>query len=94
MFWSKEPTLLEMETDRAVFSLKNHPVHSQEYAKALNHVQALHAMKMAEKPSTRVSADTWVAAGANLLGILMIIHTEHLNPITSKALSFVLRPRI
>ena len=39
----------------------------------------------------RVSPDTMLMAGANLLGILMIVGHERANVVTSKAMSFVTR---
>lgn len=41
----------------------------------------------------RVSLDTWVIVGANLLGILVIIGYERTNVLTSKALSFLSKLR-
>jgi len=43
---------------------------------------------MQETPD-RVSYDTMVATAANLVGIALIIRHEHVNVITSKAMSFV-----
>ena len=86
---NKRPeTHIEVALERALSELANKPVDSAEYAKILAHVEKLHRMKEEGKPDS-VKKDTWVLAGANLVGILLIINHEHLNPITTKAMSFV-----
>jgi hypothetical protein len=94
MFISRERPETELESayDKALHALDNHQVDSDEYAKILGRVSELHKMKESEKPST-VSKDTQALIAANLAGILMIIAHERVNVITSKALSFVQRPR-
>lgn len=89
----KYKRLIESELETTVRALKTHTVISEEYAKTLNVVERLHEMLEEEKPSS-VSKDALFAVGANLLGILMIIKHENVNVITSKALSFVIRPRV
>ena len=92
MFSTREPTHLEIEVDRAVRELKNHPIGSEEYVKTLDSIVKLHKMKEEEKPKF-VSRDTLVLVGANLLGIMMIIRHEHMNVITSRAMNMVIKPR-
>ena len=96
MFDSKEmprhQRLIEGELERTLIHLKGEMVNSEEFAKTLNLVERLNGMMDRQKPST-VSKDTLVVVGANLLGIILIIKHEHVNVITSKALSFVMRPR-
>lgn len=65
---------------------------SEEYGTLLERLQKLHKLKTEER-SSRVSPDTVLLATTNLIGIFMIIRHEDLNVITSKALSFVQRPR-
>jgi hypothetical protein len=81
-------TTLENATERALKKLDHLEVTSKEYGEVLDRVSKLHKMKEEEKPSS-VSKDTLIKAGANLLGILMIIHHEQVNFIGSKALPFV-----
>lgn len=89
---TREPTLLELEVDRAVRELKNHPIGSDEYVRTLDAIVKLHKMKEEEKPKF-VSRDTLAIVGANLLGIVMIIRHEHMNVITSRAMNMVIKPR-
>jgi hypothetical protein len=89
---NKEPTLLEREFDRALRALSTCEVGSQEYVKTLDVISTLHTVKKDHKPSS-VSRDTLAIVAANLLGILMIIKHEDLNPITSRAMNLVMKPR-
>lgn len=93
MFKSWKSSLLEEEIDRATRELKNHPIGSEDYVRALDQVVKLHKMLEEEKSST-VSKDTLAVVGANLLGIIMILAHEWTGPITSKALSFIIRPKL
>jgi len=96
MFAKEKPKyqlLLESELEQSIRILRNHQTGSEEYEKTLRCVERLHDMIDEEKHST-VSKDVLASVGANLLGILMIIKHESVNVISSKALSFVIRPRI
>lgn len=89
---TKEPTLLETATDKALLALDKKEVASTDYNKILDVVSTLHKMKTAER-ANRVSADTMAIVGANLLGIIMIIRYEHANVITSRAMNMVQKLR-
>ncbi|HEY7162326.1 MAG TPA: hypothetical protein VH815_13760 [Acidobacteriota bacterium] len=91
MFGAKE-TLLDRALMRAVRELSGHAVGSQEYEKTLNTVIKIHKMVQDEKPKP-VSKDTLLIVSANLLGILLIINHEYANPIMSKAMGLILKPR-
>jgi len=82
-------TKLEKALDRALRELETHEVDSDKYAAVLDRVAKLHKLKEEEKSSARVKPDTLVHAGANLLGILMIIRHENINVITSRAMSLL-----
>jgi hypothetical protein len=89
---SKAPTLLETATDKALRSLDEKEIASEDYVKILDVVSKLHKMKEDERPS-RLSMDTAAIVTANLLGIMMIIRYEHVNVITSRAMNLVLKPK-
>jgi hypothetical protein len=93
MFWKKPPTPLAIAFDDAIRELKNHREDSKEYATILDRAVQLHKMKEEEERTSSVSKDTLAVVGANLLGILMIIKHENVNVITTKAMSFVMKPR-
>lgn len=86
MFRKKTPSRLDTEIDRALEALHEKRPGTEEYKGILDHVEKLH--KIQETPD-RVSYDTMVATAANLVGIALIIRHEHVNVITSKAMSFI-----
>jgi hypothetical protein len=88
----KKPTALETALDRALETLSEKTVGTDEYVRTLEAVTELHKMKEAEKPS-QVSPDTMLLVGANLVGILLIIRHEHVNVITSRAMNTLIKPR-
>lgn len=96
MFDSKEKPrsqrMIESELDRTLVQMKTEMVNTEEYAKTLSLVERLHKMLDNDKPSS-VSKDTLLMVGANLVGIILIIKHENVNVISSKALSFIMRPR-
>jgi hypothetical protein len=88
----KDQTLVDDAMVRAFDELKGQSVASEEYAKNLDGIVKLHKMREEEK-SPGVSPDTIVLVAANLLGILLIIRHEHVNVITSRAMSTLIKPR-
>jgi hypothetical protein len=88
----REPTLLELASDRAIRELSNHHIGSEEFMTTLEVVAKLHKMKEEAKPPS-VSRDTLAVVAGNLLGIIMIIRHEHVNIIASRAMNLVLKPR-
>lgn len=62
---------------------------SEDYSTAITQVERLY--KLREQSQPRISPDTVAIVAGNLAGILLILHYEHLNVVTSKAMSFVLK---
>lgn len=92
MFGMRGPSVLELAVEKLVREVMRHESGGESHAKAMDSLVKLHKM-MIEERSSRVSKDTLILAGANLLGILMIIRHEHVNIIMSKAIGLLLRPR-
>ena len=93
MFLEPKPkTELEKAIDEAIASMRVLPPTSDEYATIMERVTKLQKLKEIESPK-RISPDTALTVGANLLGIVLIIRHEQLNVVTSKALSFVMRTK-
>jgi hypothetical protein len=78
--------------DSVLFEMRGYTADTDEYAAMVDQLVKLHALKVKETRS-RVSPDVVVAAVVNLAGIFMIIRHEQINVITTKALSFVMKPR-
>jgi hypothetical protein len=87
------PTKLEKEIDRVTDSLKDEQIGSDDYEKRISALTKLWKIKAEDKPD-RISKDTMLVAGVNLLSILLILRHEHLNVITSKAMQMVPKARI
>jgi len=87
------PSKLDTELDRAFDALNEKNPGTDEYERAMNNVVTLHKMKAAEPQPDRVSYNTLVTVAANLIGIGLIIRHEHVNVITSKALSHIITPK-
>lgn len=76
----------------AVNELTQHEPTSAEYAAVLDQIVKLNKLKESESPS-RVSKDTLALIAANLTGLLVVVNSEHVGVITTKAMSMVLKPR-
>lgn len=94
MFWEKQDDPLEEELTRNIRTMKNHEPDSEEYNRLFDRVAKLHEVLTERKVKTTVSKDTLYTVGANLIGIVLIITHEYTSPLTSKALSLILRPRV
>lgn len=89
MFKKPPPDVsLDKALDRVLLDMQNHSVVSAEYAKMVDQLSKLHALKVANT-KMRVSNDTLATIVANLAGIVLILHFEKVQIVTSKAMSFV-----
>ena len=91
----KEKTALEIEIDQKLDALRDVDTDDKEFALILSQIERLNDLNQSLKDSgrRRVSPDTWALIGANLLGIVIIITHEFAHPITTKALTFAIKPR-
>lgn len=83
-----EKTGLEKAIDNVLSEMAGPSTDSDEYARMVDQLAKLHAMKTAES-RPRISPDTWATISANLAGILVIVGHERAHIVTSKALGFV-----
>lgn len=68
---------------------------SEEFAKTLDQYDKLQKIKSSErKDEDRLSKDVLVTVAANIVGIVAILSYEHVHPVTSKALGFVLKTKV
>ena len=89
---SKPKSRLQIEIDQLVLALGDHTTGSEEYGEIVERLSKLHKINQDTRPAS-VDPNTALMIADNLLGIVVIVRHENLNVITSKALSFVLRPR-
>lgn len=91
MFTRKAVSPLQTAIDNAVLELANHKITSDEYATIVNHLYKMQEME--KKTSRQLDPNTMLTVAANIAGIVMIIHHEHVNVITTKALGFIGKTR-
>lgn len=88
----KDNALLNAEIERVLAELKTHQPNTSMYTTANDNLEKLYKMKASEK-SHRVKPETLIVVAGNLLGIGWIVGHERAHALTSKALSFVVKPR-
>lgn len=79
-----EAALSQAITD-ALAELSSHEADSKEYAQTVDQIVKLYELKK----KSRISPDVLATAGANLLGILVIVGHERAHVVTSKAMAFL-----
>lgn len=88
----QEKTPLDEVIEDVYSELRGYQAKDKEFKKATDRLEALYKIKAANKPES-VDRNTLAVVAGNLVGILMIINHERINVITSKAVSFVLKPK-
>jgi inorganic pyrophosphatase/exopolyphosphatase len=89
---SQAETKLDDEIVRILEKMASLQPDSEEYGAAVDRLSKLHKLKSEEKTKLP-SADTLLMVSANLIGIWWMTTYEKERPLTSKAISFVLKPR-
>lgn len=87
-------TPLDEAIDEVLLSMRMYSPDTDEYAKMLTQLERLYKLRSPKKESKSVSPDVLVNAIASVTGIGMILGFEKAHVVTSKALSFVSKPRI
>lgn len=89
-----EKTLIDKEIDSVHEQMQSFAADDEQYSEMLNRLERLHKLQIAEKANKKtVSPDAIVSASASIIGIAMILGFEKANIITSKAMSFVFKPK-
>lgn len=86
-----EPSELDKAITAAHAVLDATPTYSDQYAKTVDQLTKLYAMRETTKSSNRVSPDTLAIVFGNLAGIVLIVGHERANVVTSKAIQFILK---
>lgn len=79
---------IDLEIEHVLNGMRQMTIGSKEYQQAAESLRTLYEAKGIKNPSI-ISADTLISAGANLLGILLVINHERLNVLTTKAFGMV-----
>lgn len=91
MFRSTKNAWLDKEITRTERRILESQFGSEDYVKLIQYRIQLDGLKSKLSPS--VSKETLVLAGTNLLGIILILKHEHVNVISSKAMSLLMKVR-
>jgi hypothetical protein len=84
---------LDQEIQRLLTQMSTTDGYSVEYTEMVKNLGALYeARNTISKPC--ISSDAFYTVAGNLLGILMILNSERANVITSKAIGFVMKPKV
>lgn len=67
--------------------------HEDEYDKTSSQIVKLEKLRHELRAGDKISKETWANVGANLLGILLVLHYEKLGVVTSKAFGFISKLR-
>lgn len=90
----KDPNL-QAVIDQLTLQLAHMDVDDPDYVRCVNHLERLHRIKAEEAQNHRgIDPNTVVTALANLLGIGIIVGYERVHVVTTKALAFVLKPKL
>lgn len=90
MFRKKDKrTTIQKEIDDLLLEMEKMDPMSEEYKTRLQNVERLTKIKESYEPKISFSPDAILGFLANILGIVLILHHEDFNVITSKATSFV-----
>ena len=90
--FKKRPSVLDGSIDRVVLQMEHKQPDSDEYGGLLTSLDRLMTLRNEDKRS-RVSTDTLVIAGANILGILIIVGYEQAHVVASRGLQLLLRTK-
>lgn len=93
MFKLKNESKLDKEIDNLIESMHYVGGDTEEYSKMAANLVQLYKAKSMEREPQHISYDTLASIAGNLAGIILILKYEELNAITSKALSFVMKPK-
>jgi hypothetical protein len=77
---------------RVLSEMETYGPDSEEYPTMLAYLERLSRVQTEDRPR-RVSPDTMATVAGNLCGILVIVAYEQRHVMTSKGLSFVMKPK-
>lgn len=78
---------------RVVEDMEMYGPGSEEYNTLLSQYERLVRLKAENKPQ-RISRDTMLIVGGNIVGILIVVIYEHSHVVTSKAFGNILKPKV
>lgn len=67
---------------------------SDEYRKTNEQFMRFVQAKEEKLNGRKIKPETWALIGSNLAGILIVLHYERIHVVTSKAFSWIVRPKL
>jgi len=89
----QKKTTVDDVIDSLISDMESMDSNTDEYATVVNNLLKLSEVKTEVKKS-RISPDTLLVIGGNILGIIIILSYEEKDIITSKAMSFIGKGRV
>lgn len=89
----KELSKLDVAIADVLSDMRGFTSDADEYSTMVEQLVKLHALKEAETPK-KLDKDTILIVAGNLVGIAMILSFEKTHVITTKAIQFMLKPRM
>lgn len=93
VFGVHKKSRFEKEIDSVLDQLGALSADTEDYATAVKNLDVLCKASSYKKDSS-ISADTLITVTANILGIALVLGYEQAHVVTSKALSFIVKPKI
>jgi len=92
---ANEPRTLQDVIDNHLDYMSMLDNDSEAFVIALKHLEALTKVKNDNhRSSRRIPPEAYMGAGVTLLTTLLVINSEHVGVITSKAFSFIPKPKM
>lgn len=90
-----EPAWIDEEIQSVIHQMQSFVADSPEYNTMFDKLERLYQMKLKDKPEKKsVSPDALIAAGASIGGVILILGFEKANVLTSKAIGFIVKPKL
>ena len=90
IFRSKELKGFDEEIARLTETLKNTDPTSENYVKIVDNLKVLCEAREKKNP-LQLNADTLIAVGANVIGLLLVLNFEKTGVVTSKAFGMLFK---
>lgn len=92
-FGMNKPSIYDEPIAKIVTSMNVYDPVDPEYKRMVKYLERLEKLKAGQRREP-IKLDTIVTTAGTLMGILIIVSYEHYQPMMSKALGFVHKPRI
>ena len=88
----RKPSIVDEAIGKVLTEMRQYGLDAPEYREAIEYLDRLMKMRTEERRN-RISPDTILIVAGNLLGILIIVGYERGHVMTSKAMTFVVKPK-